>query len=59
MNYAINRIKENNGKVAKVEIVYENITLRKWYENQGLQVIAVDVYENLPFKVGVLTKELC
>ena len=59
MNYAINRIKENNGKVAKVEIVYENITLKKWYENQGFQVIAVDVYENLPFKVGVLTKELC
>lgn len=58
MNYAINRIIENNGKVVRVEIVYENTVLRKWYENQGFHVIAVDVYENLPFKVGVLTKEL-
>jgi ribosomal protein S18 acetylase RimI-like enzyme len=58
MNYAINRIIENNGTVAKVEIVYENIVLRKWYENQGFHVIAVDLYESLPFQVGVLTKEL-
>jgi hypothetical protein len=59
MNFAIDYIKEKNGKTVKVEIVYENSILREWYESQGFKVIAVDVYKNLPFKVGGLTKELC
>jgi ribosomal protein S18 acetylase RimI-like enzyme len=59
MNYAIDRIKENMGKAAKVEIVYENKQLLKWYEKQGFQVISIDTYEKLPFQVGVLIKEVC
>lgn len=58
MNYAIESIKKRNGKVAKVNIVYENTTLKKWYENQGFKVYSVDSYEYLPFQVGVLVKEL-
>jgi ribosomal protein S18 acetylase RimI-like enzyme len=58
MNYALERIKENNGKVAKVEIVYENVLLRKWYEKQGFQVKVIEKYGHLPFQVGVLSKEI-
>jgi ribosomal protein S18 acetylase RimI-like enzyme len=58
MDYAINKIIENDGKIAEVEIVNENIRLKKWYLNQGFLEIRIDHYDFLPFTVGVLTKSL-
>ena len=59
MNYALERIKEKKGITAVVEIVYENVVLKKWYEKQGFKMKAIEKYDHLPFQVGVLSKDIC
>ncbi len=54
MDYALNEIHNTGGKIAEVEIVNENLKLKKWYLNQGFREIRIDTYQHLPFTVGVL-----
>jgi ribosomal protein S18 acetylase RimI-like enzyme len=54
MDHVIKEIQKSGGRIAEVEIVNENIKLKKWYLNQGFKEVRIDKYEHLPFTVCVL-----
>jgi ribosomal protein S18 acetylase RimI-like enzyme len=58
MNFIENKIKENGGKMAEIHIVNNNETLKKWYKKLGYKEIRVEEPKILPFKVGIMNKEL-
>ena len=53
-----NKIKEKNGLSVKVEIVNNNIRLKEWYKKLGYKEVEVQEFNHLPFKVGIMEKEI-
>jgi ribosomal protein S18 acetylase RimI-like enzyme len=58
MKYAEQKIIENNGTLIEINIVNENKKLKDWYRGIGYKEIEIKEYEDLPFKVGILMKEI-
>ncbi|MBE6814716.1 MAG: GNAT family N-acetyltransferase [Clostridia bacterium] len=58
VDFATEKIKENNGNKIYLGIVEENVRLKKWYEKLGFVHIGVKKFENLPFTVGFMKKRI-
>jgi len=58
MQYATEEIIRNHGACIQVEIVNENLKLKKWYLDQGFVEERIDHYDHLPFSVGILVKRI-
>jgi ribosomal protein S18 acetylase RimI-like enzyme len=58
MNFVENKIKEKNGRIAEIHIVNNNEILKTWYIKLGYKEIKLEEPKTLPFKVGILNKEL-
>jgi ribosomal protein S18 acetylase RimI-like enzyme len=58
MEYVEQKIMRTGGTLIEINIVNENIELKEWYKSIGYKEIEIKEYEHLPFKVGILTKEI-
>ena len=58
MNFAENQIKALGGNIVSVAIIYENLRLRSWYEQQGYVEHGRKKFDHLPFTVSFLQKHL-
>jgi ribosomal protein S18 acetylase RimI-like enzyme len=58
MDFIENKIRENNGKIAEIHIVNNNGILKDWYKKLGYKEIRIEEPKTLPFKVGIMNKEL-
>ncbi len=58
MEFALDKIAQEHGKTAVVEIVDSNEQLKSWYQKQGFVERRIDHYAHLPFEVSVLDMTL-
>ena len=58
MEYVEQKIIENGGKMIEVNIVNENTKLKEWYKCMDYKEVEIKEYGHLPFKVGILMKEI-
>jgi len=58
MEFAENKIRENNGKIAEIHVIDKNTILREWYKNLGYHEIRTDELKSMPYNSVVMIKEL-
>jgi ribosomal protein S18 acetylase RimI-like enzyme len=58
MDFALETIKERNGRKISIGIIDENTVLKEWYQQQGFSPVAVKRFPHLPFTVAFLEKKL-
>jgi len=58
MEYAENKMREENGRIIEIHVVDENLKLIEWYKKSGYLKIRVDKIKTLPFNSCVMNKIL-
>jgi N-acetylglutamate synthase-like GNAT family acetyltransferase len=58
IEYIENEIKQKDGKIIEIHIVNNNEILKAWYIKLGYNEIKVEEYENLPFRVCIMNKQI-
>ena len=58
MEFAEDRIRNCNGKIAEIHVVDQNILLIEWYKSLGYKKIRIDEIKTLPFNSYVMNKIL-
>ena len=58
MDFALTKIKESGGKNASIALIDSNTKLKNWYRSQGFIETGTKDYEQLPFRVCFMNKQL-
>lgn len=58
MNFAIDKIKEQNGKQASLALIDSNKQLKEWYLKQGFIETGTKDFLHLPFRVCFMSKQI-
>ena len=58
MTYAMDRIKEKGASTVSIGIINENIVLKEWYKTKGFKETECRRFNNLPFEVCFMSKEI-
>lgn len=58
MDFAILRILEKGGKKVSVALIDHHVKLKEWYKSQGFVQSGIKEFDQLPFKVCFMAKEL-
>jgi len=58
MDFAVEKIKEAGGKNASIALIDSNTKLKNWYSSQGFIETGTKDFEQLPFRVCFMNKEL-
>jgi len=58
MNFAVAKIKEAGGKNASIALIDSNTKLKNWYSSQGFIETGTKDFEQLPFRVCFMNKQL-
>jgi hypothetical protein len=58
MDFACDKIHQNNGKLISIGIINENIVLKKWYTDYGFVEKGLKRFDHLPFEVCFMEKEV-
>ncbi len=58
LNYAFKFIRDNNGTVASLGLMDNNIVLKEWYKSKGFIETGTKDFPHLPFRVCFMSKTL-
>jgi len=58
MDFALTKIKESGGKNASIALIDSNTNLKNWYRSQGFIETGTKDFEQLPFRVCFMNKQL-
>ena len=58
MEFAMDQVREENGKKVSIGIINENTMLKNWYISLGFTETGTKKFSHLPFTVCFLSKEL-
>ena len=58
MDFAVAKIKEAGGKNASIALIDSNTNLKNWYSSQGFIETGTKDFEQLPFRVCFMNKQL-
>ncbi|MCL2077466.1 MAG: GNAT family N-acetyltransferase [Oscillospiraceae bacterium] len=58
LDYAVEYVRNADGKAISIGIIYENTSLLEWYERYGFEQTKTQIYPHLPFTVCFLKYEV-